>query len=169
MTMVDRAPSGKLPEGQAETTTARESGRSMSSGALVGVGVSAFVDETVFHQLLHWHHFYDKSTPDVGLVSDGLFHAFGWFALVGGFFLLADLRRRGTLRGFHWWAALLIGMGGFQLYDGTIQHKLLGLHQIRYHVTIWPYDLVWNLLAVIAIVVGLVWLRRSRMARSSDR
>jgi uncharacterized membrane protein len=141
----------------------------MSSGALVGVGVSAFVDETVFHQLLHWHHFYDKSTPDVGLVSDGLFHAFGWFALVGGFFLLADLRRRGTLRGSHWWAALLIGMGGFQLYDGTIQHKLLGLHQIRYHVTIWPYDLVWNLLAVIAIVVGFVWLRRSRMARSSDR
>jgi uncharacterized membrane protein len=59
----------------------------MWSGALVGVGVSAFVDETVFHQLLHWHHFYDKSTPDVGLVSDGLFHAFGWFAAVGGFFL----------------------------------------------------------------------------------
>lgn len=78
MTMVDRAPSGKLPVDQAETTTARESGRSMSSGALVGVGVSAFVDETVFHQLLHWHHFYDKSTPDVGLVSDGLFHAFGY-------------------------------------------------------------------------------------------
>jgi uncharacterized membrane protein len=169
MTMVDRAPSGKPPEDKAETTTARESGRSVWSGALVGVGVSAFVDETVFHQLLHWHHFYDKSTPDLGLVSDGLFHAFGWFAVVGGFFLLADLRRRGTLLGFHWWAALLIGMGGFQLYDGTIQHKLLGLHQIRYHVTIWPYDLVWNLLAVIAILVGFVWLRRSRMARSSDR
>jgi uncharacterized membrane protein len=60
-------------------------------------------------------------------------------------------------------------MGGFQLYDGTIQHKLLGLHQIRYHVTIWPYDLVWNLLAVIVIVAGFVWLRRSRMARSADR
>jgi uncharacterized membrane protein len=142
----------------------------MWSGALVGVGVAAFVDETIFHQLLHWHHFYDKSTPDVGLVSDGVFHAVGWFAVVGGLFLLADLRRRDTLWGLRWWAALLFGMGGFQLYDGTIQHKLLGLHQIRYQVTIWPYDLVWNLLAVIAIVVGFVLLRRSfTIARSRNR
>jgi uncharacterized membrane protein len=82
----------------------------------------------------------------------------------------ADLRRRDTLWGLRWWAALLFGMGGFQLYDGTIQHKLLGLHQIRYQVTIWPYDLVWNLLAVIAIVVGFVLLRRSfTIARSRNR
>lgn len=43
------------------------------SGILFGLGMIAFIDETVFHQLLHWHHFYDKSTTDVGLVSDGLF------------------------------------------------------------------------------------------------
>ena len=53
--------------------------RTTISGALFGVGFAAFVDETVFHQLLHWHHFYDGSTSDAGLVSDGLFHAFGWF------------------------------------------------------------------------------------------
>jgi len=34
-------------------------------------GVAAFFDETVFHQLLHWHHCYDPSTTEVGLVSDG--------------------------------------------------------------------------------------------------
>ena len=50
----------------------------------MGVGVASFIDETVFHQLLHWHHFYDKSTPDVGLVSDGVFHAGGWLAMVVG-------------------------------------------------------------------------------------
>jgi uncharacterized membrane protein len=32
---------------------------------------------------------------------------------------------------------LLLGAGGFQLYDGIVQHMLLGLHQIRYHVVIW--------------------------------
>jgi uncharacterized membrane protein len=137
----------------------------MWSGALVGVGVAAFVDETVFHQILHWHHFYDKSTPDVGLVSDGFFHAFSFFAIVGGLFLLADLRRRGTLWGLRWWAALLFGLGGFQLYDGTIDHKVLGIHQIRYHVTVWPYDLVWTLLAVIIIAVGFVLLRSSASVR----
>ena len=52
----------------------------------MGVGVAAFIDETVFHQLLHWHHFYDKSTPDIGLVSDGFFHAGGWLAMVVGLF-----------------------------------------------------------------------------------
>jgi uncharacterized membrane protein len=39
---------------------------------LAGVGLVGFIDETVFHQLLHWHHFYDKSTLAVGLVSDGV-------------------------------------------------------------------------------------------------
>jgi uncharacterized membrane protein len=68
-------------------------GRSVLAGALIGIGVAAFIDETVFHQLLHWHHFYDKSTPTVGLVSDGYFHAGGWAAVVAGLFLFADLQR----------------------------------------------------------------------------
>src|SRR5256885_1697341 len=70
--------------------------RTLVSGLLLGVGFAAFVDEAVFHQLLHWHHFYDRSTSAAGLVSDGLFHAFGWFATVAALFLLADLRRRRT-------------------------------------------------------------------------
>jgi uncharacterized membrane protein len=44
---------------------------------------------------------------------------------------------------------LLLGARPFQLYDGIVQHKLLGLHQIRYHVIIWPYDLTWNIIAFI--------------------
>lgn len=63
--------------------------RLLISGLLFGLGVAAFVDETVLHQLLHWHHFYDLSTTQVGLVSDGLFHAFGWFAAVAGLFIFA--------------------------------------------------------------------------------
>lgn len=53
----------------------RNSGRNALSGVLFGVGLVAFIDETVFHQLLHWHHFYDLGTPELGLVSDGFFHA----------------------------------------------------------------------------------------------
>ena len=142
-------------------TAAGDNARSIWSGVLVGIGVAGFVDETIFHQLLHWHHFYDKSTPSAGLVADGLFHAVSWFCVVGGLFLLADLRRRGTLWGSRWGAGMLFGLGGFQLYDGTIQHKLMRLHQIRYHVTIWPYDVAWNASAVIALVVGFVLYRRA--------
>ncbi len=140
-------------------------GRSVLSGVLLGVGFASFVDEAVFHQLLHWHHFYDRSTPAAGLVSDGLFHAFGWFATVAALFLFADLRRRQALDVRRWWAGLLLGAGGFQLYDGTVQHKLLGLHQIRYGVDIAPYDWVWNIVAVLLLAGGAVLLS-SRAVRA---
>lgn len=131
----------------------------MWSGVLIGIGIAAFIDETVFHQLLHWHHFYDKSTPAVGLVSDGLFHAFGWFALVIGLVMVIDLVRRTGLSGRGLVGGILLGAGGFQLYDGTVQHKILRLHQIRYHVDIAPYDWAWNIIALLILVVA-VWLLR---------
>jgi uncharacterized membrane protein len=137
-------------------------GRSAVSGALVGLGIAGFVDETVFHQLLHWHHFWDGGSPGAGLVSDGLFHAGSWIALVGGLFLYADLRRRAQDATTTWVAGMLLGAGAFQLYDGLIQHKIFHLHQIRYHVPIWPYDLTWNVLAALMVVVGLLLLRRAR-------
>ncbi len=150
--------------GSARTsTTARNpGGRSVLSGVLVGLGVAGFVDETVFHQLLHWHHFYDKSTPEAGLVSDGLFHVGSWVAVVAGLFLFADLRRRDAWARDQWAGALLVGLGGFQLYDGIVQHKLLQLHQIRYGVDITPYDVVWNVLAVLLLAAGVLVLVRSR-------
>ena len=106
------------------------------AGIFFGLGAIAFIDETVFHQLLHWHHFYDKSTLAVGLISDGLFHAFSWFATVASLFMVAYLR---TLRAWdkqRWIGAAIFGAGVFQLYDGIIQHKVFRLHQIRYDVEI---------------------------------
>jgi uncharacterized membrane protein len=157
MTLGDRAPAGRGID-RTRTTV---------SGALFGVGVAAFVDETVFHQLLHWHHFYDKSTTDIGLVSDGVFHAVGWFAVVASLFLLADLRRRGGLWRTRWIGTALLGAGTFQLYDGTVQHKLLGLHQIRYDVDLVPYDITWNVIALVMVVVGGVLVVRTRSGRVS--
>lgn len=133
--------------------------RTAWSGVLFGIGLAAFLDETFFHQLLHWHHFYDKSTMTVGLVSDGFFHAGGFLCIVVGLFLMADTLRRGGFVPRRWWGGLLVGAGGFQLYDGIVQHKIFKLHQIRYHVTIWPYDVAWNVLAAIFIVIGIVLLR----------
>jgi uncharacterized membrane protein len=167
-----RASSG-APEASAEITrpvtgaASRQTRRTIWSGMLAGFGLASFLDETFFHQILHWHHFYDKSTMAVGLLSDGLFHAFGFTSMVAGLFLMADSLRRGGFIPKRWWGALLLGAGSFQLYDGTIQHKLLGLHQIRYHVVIWPYDLTWNVLAAIMIIAGIILMRgRAEVARS---
>ena len=78
------------------------------SGILFGIGMVAFIDEAVFHQLLHWHHFYDKSTTEIGLVSDGFFHAFSWLASVGGLFMVADLAQAsGVLdETMDWWCVV---------------------------------------------------------------
>ena len=146
------------------TAALRPHRRNVLSGVLVGVGIAAFVDEVIFHQLLQWHHFYDQSTAAAGLFSDGLFHAFGWFAVVAGLFLFADLRRRGILIPARWAGAVLLGTGAFQLYDGTVQHKLLNLHQIRYEVELLPYDLAWNAAAVLMLGAGIFLLVRTREA-----
>ncbi len=74
-------------------------------------------------------------------------------------FLLADAHRRGGFVPKRWWGGLLLGVGGFQLYDGIVRHKLLGLHQIRYHVVIWPYDLTWNIIAFIMILAGVLLMK----------
>ncbi|MCI2255883.1 DUF2243 domain-containing protein [Domibacillus sp. PGB-M46] len=136
--------------------------RNLWSGFLFGIGFVAFFDEAVFHQLLHWHHFYDKSTTSAGLVSDGFFHAFSWFATVGGLFLFADLRRRKGLLLKKWIGGVLLGAGIFQLYDGTVQHKLMRLHQIRYVENVWIYDLVWNTTAVLIMVIGAALAFRTK-------
>ena len=150
------------------------SARNLWSGILLGLGLVAFIDETVFHQILHWHHFYDKSTTEIGLVSDGLFHAFSWFATIGSLFMFADLRRRNSVYLPRWWGGVLLGAGGFQLYDGIIQHKLMRLHQIRYNVEIFPYDLTWIILSVAMVAVGglvyfahlRLWVVHLRIART---
>ncbi len=158
----------EIQASEAATPTARPGGqginrrRSLISGVLCGVGLAGFVDETVFHQLLHWHHFYDKSTPSWGLISDGMFHAASWVCIVGGLFLFADLRRRASLGALWLWSGFFFGLGGFQLYDGTVQHKWWRFHQIRYHVDILPYDLVWNVLAATALLVGVLLLLGAR-------
>jgi uncharacterized membrane protein len=160
--MTAGSPVGGTRAAAASATAGGVRGRTLLSGLLLGVGFAAFVDEAVFHQLLRWHHFYDRSTPDVGLVSDGLFHAFSWFATVAALFLLVDARRRGPVPARRWWGGLLVGAGAFQLYDGTVQHKLLGLHQIRYEVDVRPYDWAWTVVAVLLLLAGGALLATAR-------
>lgn len=147
----------------------RYGARNLWSGILFGLGLVAFVDEAIFHQLLHWHHFYDRATTEIGLISDGLFHAFNWFATIAGLFLFADLRRRNALSRGIWWGGVLVGGGGFQLYDGIIQHKLMRIHQIRYVDNVIVYDVIWNGLALVMIGIGLLVLRRSKRQATTER
>jgi len=137
-------------------------------GIIVGIGIAGTLDEVVLHQLLQWHNFYVHTTPSGRIVSDGLFHLFSTSMLVLGIWLLWSRRqllstqREGrTLLG-----AVLIGLGGFNLYDGTIQHHVLHLHPVREGVTnTLPYDLAFNGIALLLLIVGIFVSRSSRHLR----
>jgi uncharacterized membrane protein len=155
--------------GDNAAATALEPGRSLLVATMIGIGVMAAVDEIVFHQILGWHHFYDRSSGSVALLSDGILHSTELIILVAGLFLIADLARRGTLAPISAGAGLFLGLGVFQLFDGLVDHKLLRVHQIRYGVELAPYDLAWNLGAVALLLIGAGLAARARREGGADR
>lgn len=153
----DRAPAvAALPE------SGLDARRSRLSGVLLGVAFMAGVDEIIFHQVLGWHHFYDRSTPALGLLSDGLLHAAELMVIVAGMFVLADVLRARSFVPAFFRAGLFLGLGGFQLFDGLVNHKALQVHQIRYGVPLLPYDVAWNLAGLFLLLVGVGLHRRAR-------
>lgn len=141
--------------------------RTILSGFLFGSGIAAsIIDLGIFHLVLQWHHFYDRSTHEVALIADGFFQAFGWFITIWGLFLLADIRRRADVAWLRWIGAVITGAGLFQLFDGVILHKVLRIHQVRYDVDLLVYDVIWIGTAIIALLVGLFMLWRTRPART---
>ena len=137
----------------------------LRAALLGGIGLMAGTDQVVFHQLLGWHHLYDGSTGRVGVLTDGLLHAAELAVLVTGLLLLVRLARRGALAARTAAAGVLLGAGGFQLFDGLVNHKVLGLHQVRYGVDLLPYDLAWNAAGALLLGAGVLLQRRSRDER----
>jgi uncharacterized membrane protein len=151
------------PSEEVVELTARDRPSLFWPGVLAGIGLAGTLDEVVLHQLLGWHHFYDRSTPTVGLVSDGLFHLFSTAVLVIGVILLVERRHASPDRPRLALAGILLGAGGFNLYDGTIQHKLLGLHQVRAGApNNLPYDLAFLSVAAAVALAGALLLRQVR-------
>jgi uncharacterized membrane protein len=152
--------------------------RNLSTGVLIGIGLVATLDEAVLHQLLDWHHFYDlpsrQGTPltdharTAGLLSDGLFHVVATAILVAGVWRLGTAGGiPAALRSRLLWAGVCLGFGGFNLYDATIQHKLLRLHQVRRGVADpLPYDLAFGGAAAAILLLGVWLLTTDRTMRS---
>ena len=151
------------------------------TGILLGIGIAAFLDETLLHQLLQWHTFYWYTDQHGRILSDGLFHAFSTLLLLWGSFRL--WRGRNTWNPFNRnaiTAAILMGIGGFNLYDGIIQHVILRLHIVNELVCSSPlsqrqtflgictndipYEIVFDLIALIILSAGIIlWRRAMRM------
>jgi uncharacterized membrane protein len=147
------------------------------TGILLGVGIMAFLDETLLHQLLQWHTLYWNTDQHGRILSDGIFHVFSTVLLLWGTFRLWRGRAMWvTSSRYALVAAILIGAGGFNLYDGIVQHAILHWHLVNELVcsspasrneTILgicrndvPYEVIFDLIALIVLSTGILWWRR---------
>jgi len=109
------------------------------AGALLGLGLGAFFDGIVFHQVLQWHHML-SSHPDsavagdlpLNVLADGLFHAAAYVFTVAGVATLwrAQRRRAAWVSGRGLVGAVVLGWGVFNVVEGLVNHQVLGVHHV---------------------------------------
>jgi uncharacterized membrane protein len=160
---------------------ARDSGQRSRSVAIAGVplgiGLVGAIDTIVFHQLLQWHNFYVDADEFWRVFSDGVLHTFTLSMLFfGAYRLWEDRRSLAQVVGDRlFWGSVLLGGGGFQLFDGVVNHKLLQLHPVREGAdNILLYDAAWIASALVMLTAGwLLWRSgtssRATARRSSER
>ena len=148
----------------------------LGPGLLLGVGLGAFVDGIVLHQLLRWHHLL-SSRPNVSLtvnlIADGVFHAGAWLAVLVGVLWLWRRSHQTDVNG-RWTAlvaAMVAGWGSFNVVEGLVNHYLLNLHHVREGPNQVTYDIAVLIFSVLLAIGGFAWYRRaahSAQARSHE-
>ncbi|MEO6888603.1 MAG: DUF2243 domain-containing protein [Ktedonobacteraceae bacterium] len=163
-----------------EPQMSRQQARSvLFTGVLIGIGTIGFLDETIFHQLLQWHAFYWATDEHGRILSDGLFHLFSTLLLLWGLFRVWRGHTRWiAASGAIMVAGMLLGAGGFNFYDGIIQHAIFHFHLVNEHVCNVaithgdnslancpqdiPYEIVWDSIGLILLVAGFFFWRQHR-------
>jgi uncharacterized membrane protein len=140
---------------------------------VLGIGLGAFVDGIVFHQILQWHHMVSAADPPVTIdalrlntLLDGLFHAAAWVVTLTGVILLwrAAAVSRAAPPSMLLLGGLLMGFAAFNLVEGVLNHMVLGLHHVRDGPSAAAYDAAFLLASALLFVVGSALVRRSLRA-----
>lgn len=158
------------------STDATERRYLLTGAGILGFGFSGVVDVLLFHFVLQHHHLlsgYVDPTDPVGfrrnVVYDGLFSLVMVIVMIAGFVVIwwALNRARQPQSGTSFLGAFLVGIGVFNLYDGTVDHYVLGLHDVVHGTTVWnPH---WIGVSLLLLALGAVLLYRDRPPRSGGR
>ncbi|MCA1668528.1 MAG: DUF2243 domain-containing protein [Thermomicrobia bacterium] len=109
------------------------------------------------------------------ILSDGFFHLFSTLVLLAGTFRLWSGTVRDPRRLL---AGILIGAGGFNAYDGIVQHVIFHLHLVNERVcpvpergnslascrADIPFEVAWIALGLLILGAGIVLWRRDTPA-----
>jgi uncharacterized membrane protein len=130
---------------------------------VLGIGMGAFVDGILFHQILRVHNMLSAIRPlgtlvnaEINMFWDGLFHTFAWTMTAIGLALLWRVVKRpdAWLSTRMFVGALLLGWGLFNLVEGIIDHHILGIHHVVEVPGHLAYDLAFLGSGVLLIGIG---------------
>lgn len=134
-------------------------------GGIFGFGFGALLDVIVFHMIIQTHHLlsglYDPMTYDglrTNVMFDGLF-ALAMLGIMGigaGMLWRMANRTRQPLSTLTVLGVTLVGMGVFNVYDGTIDHYVLDIHNVVYGTEAWNPP--WIIVSLLLLGAGLVVL-----------
>lgn len=145
--------------------------RALTGPLLLGVGLGAFFDGIVFHQLLQWHNMVSAVVPPADEVSlranvlaDGLFHVGAYLiTLLGIAVLWLRARRRLLLPSSReLFGSLLLGWGVFNTVEGVVNHHVLKIHNVREVADPLPWNLGFLLIGGAGLMLLGVWIIRGR-------
>jgi uncharacterized membrane protein len=134
-------------------------------GLAAGVGLGAFVDGILFHQILQWHHFV---SDDVSMTSlsgletntlwDGIFHAFSWIVCAAGIWMLWQAGRRNEMPARNvLLGAMLVGWGAFSFIDGVVLHLIAGLHHLYQRGDFeLGSDIIYLIVSALIVAIGVM-------------
>jgi uncharacterized membrane protein len=142
-----------------------------TAATVLGIGIGGFIDGIVLHQILQWHEMLtNKIAPvtveakSVNMFWDGIFHAFTLIVVFVGIVLLwkllnrKDIDRSGLLLS----GGLITGWGLFNVIEGTINHHILRLHNVRELGEHDLYNYLFLGIAIVMLIVGYLLTSRPR-------
>ncbi len=149
----------------------------LSAVAIVlGMGAGGFIDGIVFHQILQWHEMLTNKIPATSMVNksvnmfwDGIFHAFTLLACLVGLYLFWKLLKRTDINrsGYLMAGGMTGGWGLFNLVEGSINHHLLKLHNVREYSmnnNLWNYGFLG--FGILLLLLGLLLIYKGRKESS---
>jgi uncharacterized membrane protein len=125
----------------------------ISAGVLLGLGLGAFFDGIVFHQLLQWHHMLSSWYPLTSIDNiklnttwDGVFHSAAYVLVIAGLYVMwrRARSRELLLSSRQLLGTILLGWGLFNLIEGVVDHETLGTHHVNETVPI-DQRIYWDL------------------------
>lgn len=154
--------------------------RHLFRAALVlGIGLGAFIDGIVLHQILGWHHLVcttETCRPDsvaaleLQNTQDGFFHLGALLLTLGGLIGVWRAHRKVVAIGLGGavLGGCIAGWGVFNFVEGLIDHQILGIHHVKPDSPHWLlYDMLFLASGPVLFAAGY-FLARWRGAERPD-